>query len=284
MWVAYDFSTRTAVPEGCDDARYIRRDIRQGQWVGAVLCGSDTRYKLYMGTAANDPFFELADYGGHGQDHCELVNLEFRIDDDDDIRSGGCTECDIGPQIEPSNDAPVFVRTRFGERFEYAQAGSWGGLSAAWYECGVAIPGPALPRFRWEISQFETAGGVRFCDGRRYVRYDEVYDKWVGAESCADGTYKLYMSETRDGVYYQIVDMYGSGEDQCELVVPEFDLQDDLDLLSGTCTGCLLGGRIDFAGVPAYGRDIVGNDFVFLDAARAGDVTTPWMWCGRTIP
>lgn len=136
-WESVDFETLS--PPSCDGPRFIRRDERYDVWVGAILCGDRDRYKLYMSEARTEPFLEIADYAGHGQDHCELVNPAFRIPDEDDITSGGCTDCEVGPLVDVDG-IPVYARARFGEPFELVQARFWADLTTTFYACGVAIP------------------------------------------------------------------------------------------------------------------------------------------------
>ncbi len=128
----------TYAPATCTGARYIRHDDQYGVWVGAILCGPNS-YKLYMSDVADAPFLEIADYAGHGQDHCELVNPAFTIPDEDDITSGGCTTCSVGDLVDPIG-VPVFARAQFGEPFARVTSQFWADLTTTVYSCGVAIP------------------------------------------------------------------------------------------------------------------------------------------------
>ena len=136
-WESKDFDTFS--PPTCTGARYVRRDEHYGVWIGAILCGGSTYYKLYMSEHADEPFLEIADYAGHGQDHCELVNPAFTIPDEDDITSGGCTECSVHNVVDPI-DVPVYARARFGEPFERVTSQFWADLTTSVYSCGVSIP------------------------------------------------------------------------------------------------------------------------------------------------
>ena len=94
QWTPNYFTTlETAI---CLGERYSYYNSKYNLWVGAILCGSASRYKLYRSERSTSQFLQIADYSGHGQDHCELVNPEFRLPDGDDITSGGCTECTMG--------------------------------------------------------------------------------------------------------------------------------------------------------------------------------------------
>lgn len=136
-WVQTDF--QTATPTACSGARYVRYVADYDKWVGAVLCGSARRYKLFMAEQRTDVFVEIADYAGHGQDHCELVSDTFTLPDEDDITSGGCTDCALAG-VDDLDGVPAYARNVFGEDFTRVTTGFWGDLSTPWYECGVAIP------------------------------------------------------------------------------------------------------------------------------------------------
>ncbi len=136
-WEKGNFVTLT--PSSCNGTRYVRRDEKYGVWVGAVLCAGANQYKLYMSKTRNEPFLEIADFAGHGQDHCELVNPAFKMPDEDDITSGGCTSCAVGSLVDVDG-VPVFARARFGEPFQRVQARFWADLSTTFYSCGVSIP------------------------------------------------------------------------------------------------------------------------------------------------
>ena len=120
--------------------RFVRKSERYGKWVGVELC-SATRYKIFLGETLDGTFHEIGDFAGHGQDHCELVNPDFTIPNEDDITSGGCPSCDVEMAgWDRPGDVPVYSRGYFGEAFELHQ--SWPQYSlytSLWYECGVAI-------------------------------------------------------------------------------------------------------------------------------------------------
>ena len=136
-WQAADFQTYDAA--ACTGARFVRYDDHYGLWVGAILCGSAERYKLYMSDDRNQPFLQIADFAGHGQDHCELVNPAFTIPNEDDITSGGCTACSVGNLVDVIG-VPVYARAKFGEPFQRVTSREWADLTTNSYACGVAIP------------------------------------------------------------------------------------------------------------------------------------------------
>lgn len=136
-WQPSNFTTLAAPL--CDGPRYVKFDAAYQLWVGAIQCGAPQRYKLYLSDAADQPFLQVADYAGHGQDHCELVNPAFTIPDEDDITSGGCTQCSIGNLVDVQ-DEPVYVRAVFGEPFKRVTSVAWADLTTTFYACGVSIP------------------------------------------------------------------------------------------------------------------------------------------------
>jgi hypothetical protein len=137
-WLAYDFEIMPSY-SACTGARFVRYAPQYELWIGAILCDGPDRYKLYLGPSQDDLFLEIADYSGHGQDHCELVNPDFRLPDDGDITSGGCEDCAVGELIDPI-DVPVYARSSSGEPFALVTSIYWADLTTSWYRCGVAIP------------------------------------------------------------------------------------------------------------------------------------------------
>lgn len=136
-WTLTNFAT--ADSPSCTGQRYIQFNQKYNLWVGAILCGSASRYKLYLSDASNQPFLQIADFGGHGQDHCELINSKFTIPNEDDITSGGCTTCSVGTLIDPVG-IYVYARGRFGDPFQKVKSREWADLTTDWYQCGVNIP------------------------------------------------------------------------------------------------------------------------------------------------
>ncbi|PTL75159.1 hypothetical protein DAT35_56195 [Vitiosangium sp. GDMCC 1.1324] len=274
-WFAYNFQIGAGSATACTGARYVRYVSKYNKWVGAVLCGSKNRYKLYMSSSQTGTYYQLADYSGHGQDHCELVNTQFTLPNDDDITSGGCTNCALGALIDPIG-VQVYARSAVGGAFSLATAVDWGDLSTEWYECGVPVT-------EWRTYTFKTYGSVRYCSGDRYVRYVPKYNKWVGAELCESNRYKLYMSSSETGTYYEIADYAGHGQDHCELVNSQFTLPNEDDITSGGCTTCALGNLLDPIGVPVYARGYFGEAFNLVTSVDWGDLTTDSYRCGISI-
>ncbi|HWN69467.1 MAG TPA: hypothetical protein VNM90_17620 [Haliangium sp.] len=285
-WIAHDFET-AGDPGECTGERFVRYAPAYDRWVGAILCGSAERYKLYLGARQDDLYFEIADYAGHGQDHCELVNPDFSLLNEDDITSGGCATCALGELVDLIG-VPVYARGYFGETFDLTQSVDWADLSTTWYECGVAIsanPNPPAPSpFEWKDFAFQTFDGIAYCDGKRYVRHSPEYGLWVGAEVCEEGLYKLYLGGDENGTFYEIADTAGYGQDHCELVNPNFRLPSEDDITSGGCDGCAIGELIDLIDVPVYVRSVYGESFALTISTDWADLTTAWYRCGVSIP
>jgi len=132
-------------PSPCAGTTRLINNAKYGIWIKVVRCSS-TRYDLLMSTTKAGPFYKIGDTGGHGQDHCELVNPGFTIVLDDDIKSGSCKTCNIKSAGSISNipafkKSGVFYRSKFGEQFKFkpvSQVG-WGIHISCWYECGVSL-------------------------------------------------------------------------------------------------------------------------------------------------
>jgi PKD repeat protein len=137
-WTPTNFSVGGTRSASCTGPTLTGFSERYGVWVGAQLCGSSNTYKLYMSTAQNGTYYQIVDYGGHGQDHCELINPSFTIPNDDDITSGTCKNCAVGGLVDVQNET-VFVRSRIGEPFTQATAAFWGDLTTDTYTCGVPV-------------------------------------------------------------------------------------------------------------------------------------------------
>lgn len=133
----------------------------------------------------------------------------------------------------------------------------------------VGAPTPSGPAAvtSWKKYAFKTFNNKRYCTGGQYVGYSAKYDKWVGAESCDDTKnteYKLYMSATETGTYYEIEDNSGNGQDQCELVNPNFTITNDDEVTSGSCKNCAIQtGYETRQGLTVFSRSRVGEAFQF---------------------
>jgi hypothetical protein len=116
----------------CDGPSFRRFDARYGLWLGLVSCGSG--YRFFLSETADGPYLPAADYGGHGQDLCELVDPSFSIPNEDDITSGGCSACAISTNYS-FIAGEVFARGAFGQPFARTEAPSWGSHQSAVIRC-----------------------------------------------------------------------------------------------------------------------------------------------------
>jgi hypothetical protein len=123
----------------CTNSGFVRWSPPYQKWIAVSLCTA-TRYKIFLGEAQGGPFYSIGDFAGNGQDHCELVNPAFTIPNEDDITSGGCTTCALGPYINPVGTIG-YSRARFGEQFTFQPVWPMFNLyTPTWYECGIALP------------------------------------------------------------------------------------------------------------------------------------------------
>ncbi len=130
VWNAVDFPIADpALLTSCGGDTYIKEsDFAQipGLIVGVILCDA-TRYKLLLADNEDGPFYEIADYAGRGEDHCEVI--------------GGTSSLALGPfhhsttgltemgYTRGSAGTPFLFETFLGNR-----------ISPEWYECGLSIP------------------------------------------------------------------------------------------------------------------------------------------------
>ena len=146
-------------------------------------------------------------------------------------------------------------------------------------------PPPLIPgMILWEPAMF-TATGTNHCFGPRYVGFSLKYQLWIGAELCnTTGTeYKLFLSPVKDGVYHEIADFAGHGQDHCELVNPAFTIPNEDDITSGGCTTCMVFGLFDVIGDPVFARANFGQPFVLAPSRDWADLTTLRYSCGVKI-
>jgi hypothetical protein len=130
-------------PPSCTGARYVRYDDTYDKYVGVILCGA-AHYKIYLSESRTEPFYQIGDYAGHGQDHCELINPDFRIPNEDDMQSGGCTACSNSAD-SASYENPVgtrgYSRAVFGDPFRFEPVWPQYNLyTVDWYACDVSFP------------------------------------------------------------------------------------------------------------------------------------------------
>jgi hypothetical protein len=131
-------------PDQCTGESKIFLNSKYSKWIKVTLC-SPKRYDIFMSENQNGPFLKVGDKGGHGQDHCELVNNNFAtLQSDDNVKSGNCPTCDVKSagtvtELPDLFGKKVFQRSRMGEQFGIEDAVSWGIHTSCWYECGVSF-------------------------------------------------------------------------------------------------------------------------------------------------
>lgn len=135
-WEAKPFAL---YPDGqtCLGDQWVRYDEGLRLWVGLTTCGPDET-RIYLAASPEGPFAAAADWAGHGQDHCELVNASFTLTNEDDITSGGCTECSTGPNM-PLEGRPAYARGNLGEPFVYVPVTPEWSHQVSRLRCGVAL-------------------------------------------------------------------------------------------------------------------------------------------------
>lgn len=128
----------------CSGSEKVFLNSRYNKWIKVVLCSS-SRYDILMGESQSGPFYKVGDTGGHGQDHCELVNNNFSaLVSDDDVKSGNCPTC-VVPSAGSVTDLPdlfgkkIYYRSKMGEPFVFDDAVRAGIHTSCWYECGVTF-------------------------------------------------------------------------------------------------------------------------------------------------
>jgi hypothetical protein len=140
FWERLDF---TAGPghSTCKGDRYVKWADAYSLFVGVQLCEEPGRYKIYLSATREGEYDEIADTAGDGEDHCELVNPAFRIPNEDNIKSGGCSSCANDPAIDfdPPQEM-VWSRADYGLPFTFGPMPRQNYYSSNWYECGVTVP------------------------------------------------------------------------------------------------------------------------------------------------
>ncbi|WP_050430751.1 hypothetical protein [Chondromyces crocatus] len=299
-WTRACFETFDA--SSCDGARYVSYNATYQKYVGVVLCAED-RYKLYLGESEGGVFYQIGDYAGHGQDHCELVNPTFTLPDEDDIQSGGCVDCatsaDSSWYANPVG-TQGYSRGVFGEGFTFEPLWPEYNLyTVDWLSCGVSFPAagdtcggsqPPSPGVDWTPASFVDTGVSTPCTGERYVRFDQGYGLYVGVALCSPTRYKIFLGEALDGVFHQIGDYAGHGQDHCELVNPGFTIPNEDDIRSGGCMDCATSVEAGSlyenpAGSEGWSRATFGGSFTFEPVWPEYNLyTVAWYECGVAIP
>jgi len=127
--------------QSCDGPQFVRIDERGV--VGVVACGEGA-FRVYLTQDPLKSFIPVADMAGHGQDHCELLNPDFTISNEDDITSGGCAKCSTGVDL-PLEGVTVYGRSNFGEPFELVKHTPEWSYQVSRLNCGVDVAIGATP-------------------------------------------------------------------------------------------------------------------------------------------
>ncbi|KAJ8013324.1 hypothetical protein DPEC_G00052080 [Dallia pectoralis] len=111
------------------------------------------------------------------------------------------------------------------------------------------------------------------CNGKQYVKRT-WYRKFVGIQLCNSLRYKIYMSDSLTGKFYNIGDQTGHGEDHCQFVDSFLDGQTGTQLFADQ-----LPGRLGFYRAmrqePVHFGEIGGSSHATYVA---------WYECGKPIP
>lgn len=129
---------------------------------------------------------------------------------------------------------------------------------------------------QWTAVNFITTGLniANSCSGgARYVKKSDFNPYlYVGAMLCSASRYKLFLSFSPGGPYYEIADISGSGHDHCELI-------------GGTETTAVVGDSVGSAsGERGFWRGSIGHDFSFEAVTAPGSWRAGWYECGINIP
>lgn len=71
-WVEYNFTYYEESSNGCRGGKQFVKQTKFRKIVGVSLC-SATRYKIYLSPVLTEPFRDIGDRRGIGDDHCEFV-------------------------------------------------------------------------------------------------------------------------------------------------------------------------------------------------------------------
>ncbi|MBN3322693.1 TARSH protein, partial [Atractosteus spatula] len=111
------------------------------------------------------------------------------------------------------------------------------------------------------------------CNGKQYVKRT-WYRKFVGVQLCNSLRYKIYLSDSLKGKFYNIGDQTGHGEDHCQFVDSFLDGRTGHQL-----TGNQLPPR------EGYYRAVRQEPVNFGQIGGNSHITyVPWYECGTTIP
>lgn len=119
----------------CNGKQLVQFNSRYKVYVGLTLCNDRDEFRAYMSSSKNRAFLPITDTGGHGQDHCELVNKNFELPNTDDIKSGKCATCNTSRNL-PLEYVDTWSRLNLGTPFKLVHSGTWANQTSR-LQCGV---------------------------------------------------------------------------------------------------------------------------------------------------
>jgi hypothetical protein len=145
----------------CNGRQFVQFNDRYGKYVGITQCNDGDEFRIYMSSIDSGRFLPVTDTAGHGQDHCELINKNFALPNEDSIKSGGCTSCDTSRNL-PLENVDTWSRSRLGTQFLLKHSGTWS-YQTSRLKCGVVFENcGALTRLH-----LNTVCDARVIDGKR---------------------------------------------------------------------------------------------------------------------
>ncbi|XP_068507685.1 target of Nesh-SH3 isoform X4 [Syngnathus scovelli] len=124
----------------------------------------------------------------------------------------------------------------------------------------------------WTQFPFKT-DGYSECNGKQYIKRT-WYRKFVGIQLCNSLRYKIYLSDSLNGKFYNIGDQSGYGEDHCQFVDSFLDGRTGTQLFAHQ-----LPSR------PGYFRALRQEPVSFGEIGGKSHVTyVGWYECGTPIP
>ena len=130
----------------------------------------------------------------------------------------------------------------------------------------------------WVKYAFKSHAATTPCTGDRYVSFHPTHCLWVGAILCNTSQYKLFLSMSKAGTFYQMGDWSGSGEDHCALLDPSY---------AHPCGKCSWGPMIssNTSLGPGWGRYKEDTCFTFYPSWPQYNLhSKQWYKCGVNIP
>jgi hypothetical protein len=145
--------------------------------------------------------------------------------------------------------------------------------------CGSTRTAPFQP------AQFARPDDELSCDGAQYVTFLEGQGLYLGVQLCGEPTtYRLYLAEEASGPFLPATDTSGHGQDQCELLNPDFTLPNSDDITSGGCSTCSTSQNLPLEGQAVFNRDSPGQCFEHVAQTGIWSYQTSRLSCGVSVP